>query len=175
MITRYASRPAMIVAPHVVLRAMLRLVCVSVAGVSLATASASRHGPPVFPFRQAAIVRAADRHSDMAGMYEGQAPAADAATRRFTLLLMADGTAALTTFYMGKNSTTERGYWTQEGDELVLSFNPLGPHQPPSPIAFRYRRHALWPIRWNQSEWGHAGPPVLHRSRRPAGSTKNSL
>jgi hypothetical protein len=108
---------------------------------------------------------AADQHSAMAGMYEGQAPAADAAKRRFTLLLAADGTAALTTFYIGKNSTTERGYWTREGDELVLNFNPLGPHQPPSPIAFRYRRRALWPISWNQSEWGRAGPPVLHRSR----------
>ncbi len=165
MITRYASRPAMIVAPRVVLRALLRLVCVTAAGVSLATAYASAR-KPLLPLPHE---READRHSGMAATYEGQAPAADAAKRRFTLLLAADGTAVLTTFYLGKNSTTERGRWTQNGDELVLTFNPLGPHQPPSPIAFRYRRRALWPIRWNQSEWGRAGPPVLHRSQHPAG------
>ena len=166
MITRYASGPAMIVATGVVLRVACSLVCLVGAAISVATADALPYGPPVPSPRPAGMV--SHSQPELAGSYEGRAPAGDAAHRRFLLLLAADGTAVWTIVYIGKNSTAERGHWTQDGSELVLTFNPLGPNQPPGPIAFRYRRSALWPIRWNPSEWGHAGPPVLSRSRRPA-------
>jgi hypothetical protein len=53
----------------------------------------------------------------------------------------------------------------RSGSQIVLTFDPMGPHQPPRPITFRHRDHELSPIRWDPSEWGRSGPPVLHRAR----------
>ncbi|HEV2273998.1 MAG TPA: copper resistance protein NlpE N-terminal domain-containing protein [Acidobacteriaceae bacterium] len=104
----------------------------------------------------------------IAGTYQGRAPAADAAMRRFILRMSADGTAALTTIYIGKHSATQSGRWQQNGSELLLTFNPEGSNLPPSPISYRVHGRALTPIHWNQSEWGQLGPPVLHRSKDAA-------
>jgi hypothetical protein len=60
---------------------------------------------------------------------------------------------------------TQHGRWMQSGSQIVLTFDPMGPHQPPRPITFRHRDHELSPIHWDPSEWGRAGPPVLHRAR----------
>lgn len=100
-----------------------------------------------------------------AGIYQGHAPAADAAKRVFTLNLAQDGTAIFYTLYIGKDSVTQHGRWLESGGEIVLTFDPMGPNQPPRPITFRHRDHKLSPVRWDASEWGRAGPPVLHRSR----------
>jgi hypothetical protein len=103
--------------------------------------------------------------ADLAGTYQGHAPAADAAKRVFTLNLASDGTAIFDTLYIGKDRVTQHGRWMQNGSQIVLTFDPMGPHQPPRPITFRHRDHKLSPIRWDPSEWGRAGPPVLHRAR----------
>jgi len=103
--------------------------------------------------------------ADLAGIYQGHAPAADAAKRVFTLNLASDGTAVFDTLYIGKDSVTQHGRWMQSGSQIVLTFDPMGPHQPPRPITFRHRDHELSPIRWDPSEWGRGGPPVLHRAR----------
>jgi hypothetical protein len=71
----------------------------------------------------------------------------------------------LTTQYIGKDNATQHGRWTQSGSQIVLTFDPMGPNGPPRPITFRHRGHQLSPIHWDPSEWGRAGPPVLHRSR----------
>jgi hypothetical protein len=106
------------------------------------------------------------RHeADLAGTYQGHAPATDAAKRTFTLNLASDGTAIFDTLYIGKDRVTQHGRWTQEGSQIVLTFDPMGPHQPPRPITFRHRGHELSPVRWDSSEWGRAGPPVLHLAR----------
>jgi hypothetical protein len=102
---------------------------------------------------------------DPTGTYQGHAPAADAARRVFTLNLASDGTAIFDTLYIGQDSVTQHGRWMQNGSQIVLTFDPMGPHQPPRPITFRHRDHELSPIRWDPSEWGRAGPPVLHRAR----------
>lgn len=106
--------------------------------------------------------------SAVAGTYQGRAPAADAARRVFILRLAPDGTALLTTVYIGKHQATEHGSWSQTGKEVVLTFDPLGGNQPPRPITFHYHRQALHPIRWDLSEWGRAGPPVLYLHPRGA-------
>jgi hypothetical protein len=105
------------------------------------------------------------QEADLAGTYQGHAPAADAAKRVFTLNLASDGSAVFDTLYIGKDSVTQHGRWMQTGSQIVLTFDPMGPHQPPRPITFRHRDHELSPIRWDPSEWGRAGPPVLHRAR----------
>jgi hypothetical protein len=105
------------------------------------------------------------QEADLSGTYEGHAPAADAAKRVFTLNLAADGTAIFDTLYIGKDRVTQQGRWKQDGSQIVLTFDPMGPHQPPRPITFRHRDHKLSPIRWDSSEWGRTGPPVLHRAR----------
>jgi NlpE N-terminal domain len=104
----------------------------------------------------------------VAGIYKGHAPAEDAAKRSFTLKLSPDGSALLTTIYIGKLPATESGRWSQEGEDLVLTFDPLGSNQPPRPITFRYHREALHPVHWDLSEWGSAGPPVLNRDPHDA-------
>lgn len=108
------------------------------------------------------------QETDLAGTYQGHAPAADAAKRVFTLKLASDGTAILDTVYIGKDSVTQHGRWMQSGSQIVLTFDPMGPNRPPRPITFRRRGHALSPVRWDPSEWGRAGPPVLHRARPKA-------
>jgi NlpE N-terminal domain len=108
--------------------------------------------------------------TDVSGIYQGRAPAADAAKRVFTLNLAADGTATLNTLYIGKDETSQHGHWMQSGHQVVMTFDAMGPNRPgPRPITFRYRDHALKPIHWDSSEWGRAGPPVLHRSRAVQG------
>jgi hypothetical protein len=102
--------------------------------------------------------------ADPSGIYQGHAPAADAARRVFTLNLAADGTAILITLYIGKNDATQHGRWTQNGSQILLTFDAMGSNRPPHPITFRHRGHVLSPIHWDPSEWGRSGPPVLHRS-----------
>jgi hypothetical protein len=101
---------------------------------------------------------------DFSGTYQGHAPAADAARRVFTLNLSPDGTAVFTTQYIGKSDVVEHGRWTRNGNQVVLSLNPMGPDGPPRPITFHHTNHQLRPVHWDPSEWGRAGPPVLHRS-----------
>lgn len=103
--------------------------------------------------------------SSLAGSYRGRAPSNDAAKRIFTLQLGEDGSAILTIVYIGDEKASERGHWTWNGKQVVLTFEPIGPHPPPRPIIFRYRRTALQPIRWDRSEWGDRGPPVFYRER----------
>jgi hypothetical protein len=103
--------------------------------------------------------------ADSPGTYQGYAPAADPAKRVFTLNLAADGTAVFTTLYIGKNEATQYGRWTQNGSQILLIFDAIGPNLPPHPLTFRRRRHQLSPVQWDPSEWGRAGPPVLRRSR----------
>jgi NlpE N-terminal domain len=112
--------------------------------------------------------------TNAAGAYHGQAPAADAAKRVFTLNLNPDGSATLTTVYVAKGRATERGHWKQNGDEVVFTFDPIGSNQPRSPITFRYHHRALRPTQWDRSEWGQRGPPVLARSRTPDGPAEDS-
>jgi hypothetical protein len=103
--------------------------------------------------------------TDLSGVYQGHAPASDAAKRVFTLNLASDGTAILTTLYIGKNNSTMHGRWTQSGRQVLLTFDSIGPNGPPRPITFRHRDHELSPVHWDPNEWGRAGPPVLHRAR----------
>ncbi len=106
---------------------------------------------------------------DLPGMYQGHAPAADAAQRVFTLNLAADGSATWTTQYIGKGRVSQRGHWTEGGRQVVLDFDAMGSNRPPRPITFRVRGHKLSPLHWDPSEWGGAGPPVLYRARPQAG------
>ena len=92
-----------------------------------------------------ASLLASGSQADLPGTYEGQAPPADAARRVFTLNLAADGTAMLTTVYIGKNNATERGRWARDGSKVVLTFDPMGSNGPPRPITFRYHGQRTQP------------------------------
>ena len=76
---------------------------------------------------------------------------------------------SLTTLYIGKDDTTQHGRWTQSGSQVVMTFDAMGAKPAPHPITFRHHDHELRPIHWDPSEWGRAGPPVLHRSRASPG------
>jgi hypothetical protein len=102
---------------------------------------------------------------DLAGTYIGRAPANDAARPVYSLVLTTDGKALWSTIFLGKDRATQPAHWLQTGSELVLDFDKVGPGSPPRPITFHYHHHELRPIHWDQSEWGRAGPPVLHRQR----------
>jgi hypothetical protein len=117
----------------------------------------------------AACVTMLGAEPEAAGIYQGHAPAGDAAKRVFTLNLAPDGDAMLTTLFIGKDGATQRGHWTQNGREVVVTFDAMGPNKPPRPLTFRHHRHELSPIHWDSSEWGRAGPPVLYRSRAVQG------
>jgi hypothetical protein len=115
-----------------------------------------------------------ERVVDLSGTYQGRAPAADPARRVYTLTLAADGTAILTTLYIGRNDTMQHGHWTRKDRtrrdrQVVLTFDDMGTNPAFRPIVFRHRGHQLTPIAWDASEWGRAGPPVLYRSRPAQG------
>ena len=112
---------------------------------------------------------ASGHETDLSGVYQGHAPASDAARRVYTLNLAADGAAMLTTQYIGKDSVTMHGRWTQSGRQIVLTFDSMGPNGPPRPITFRHRGHELSPVHWDPNEWGRAGPPILHRAHAMQG------
>jgi NlpE N-terminal domain len=107
--------------------------------------------------------------TDLSGVYQGHAPASDAARRVFTLNLASDGTAMLTTQYIGKDNVTMHGRWTQTGRQIILTFDSMGSNGPPRPITFRHRDHELSPLHWDPNEWGRAGPPILHRAHAAQG------
>jgi hypothetical protein len=117
----------------------------------------------------AGVAFATNGGNDLPGIYQGHAPAADAARREFTLSLKADGTAVLTTLFIGKGKVSERGRWSLTGRQITLAFDPIGPNGPPRPITFRYRSRKLSPVTWDTGEWGSHGPPVLYRSSAQAG------
>jgi NlpE N-terminal domain len=117
----------------------------------------------IIPAAFATLV-AGGRETNLSGVYQGHAPTSDAARRVFTLNLASDGTAMLTTQYIGKNNATMHGRWTQSGRQIVLIFDPIGSNGPPRPITFRHRDHELSPVHWDPNEWGRAGPPILHRA-----------
>jgi hypothetical protein len=117
----------------------------------------------IIPAAFATLV-AGGRETNLSGVYQGHAPTSDAARRVFTLNLASDGTAMLTTQYIGKNNATMHGRWTQSGRQIVLIFDPIGSNGPPQPITFRHRDHELSPVHWDPNEWGRAGPPILHRA-----------
>ena len=75
-----------------------------------------------------ATLLARGHETDLSGVYQGHAPASDAARRVFTLNLASDGTAMLTTQYIGKNNATMHGRWTQSGRQIVLTFDSMGPN-----------------------------------------------
>jgi hypothetical protein len=102
---------------------------------------------------------------DVPGIYQGHAPEADAAKRVFTLKLASDGTALLTTVFIGKGDATERGRWSRSGSQIVITFDAMGPNRPPHPLTFHHRGRELSPVHWDPSEWGRHGPPVLHWAR----------
>jgi hypothetical protein len=107
--------------------------------------------------------------NDLSGIYQGHAPAADAARREFTLSLKTDGTAVLTTLFIGKGKVLEHGRWTLSGRQITLSFDPIGPNGPPRPITFRHHGRKLSPVTWDAGEWGSTGPPALYRSYAQTG------
>jgi hypothetical protein len=111
-----------------------------------------------------ATLSARGHETDLSGIYQGHAPASDAAKRVYTLNLASDGTAILTTQYIGKENVTMHGRWTQSGRQIVLTFDSMGPNGPPPPITFRHRNHELSPVHWDPNEWGRAGPPILRRT-----------
>jgi hypothetical protein len=111
---------------------------------------------------------------DLAGTYDSTLTAA-APKPVYSLMLAAGGTATWSTLYLGKDNATQPAHWRLTGSELVVSFDALGPASPPSPITFHYHPHRseLRPVHWNQSEWGRAGPPVLHRKRHRSQETNS--
>jgi hypothetical protein len=112
---------------------------------------------------------AEERVVNLSGTYEGRASAADPAKRVYTLTLAADGTAILTTLYIGRDDTRQQGHWTQKGRQVVVSFDEIGAHPGFRPIVFRRYGHHLKPLTWDASEWGRVGPPVLYRARAAQG------
>jgi hypothetical protein len=136
-----------------------------------AAASRSRYLIAVCWFLTAACVPMAadERVVDLSGTYQGHAPAADPAKRVYTLTLAADGTAILATLYIGRDDSVQHGHWVRKDGQVVLTFDDMGANPAFRPIVFRHRGHQLTPIAWDASEWGRAGPPVLHRARSAQG------
>ncbi len=104
--------------------------------------------------------------SPLLGRWTGSLPAADAAGRRFTLVLMPRAGVELMTEYDGKGSVTEKGAWFADGSALTINLTRRDGQPINSFLAYDVRGDRLVPTPgWDTNLWGTVGPPELVRER----------
>lgn len=98
----------------------------------------------------------------VAGQWVGELPAADAASRRFTLALGSDYTAVLRTEFAGKGVVTEKGTWSADGKAVTIMLVERNGGQISSFLAYDLLAGQLVPTAgWDSTAWGTQGPPRL--------------
>jgi hypothetical protein len=92
------------------------------------------------------------------GLYHAELPAADASSRNLYLALNADGSAALTSEYVGKGRVTAKGTWKADGQALTLSLTEEEGKAIKNEIVFDAPGSELIAKQWDQARYGSAGP-----------------
>ena len=116
-----------------------------------ALASDTAAGPP------AAVVAAA-------GRWMGELPAADAAARRFTLVLGEDYSARMVTEFEGKGASTEKGTWSADGPAVTILLMEHDGKPINAFLAYDLNGRTLVPAAgWDSTRWGANGPPALQK------------
>lgn len=141
---------------------------------AVATLSACTTRPPgaggrVFAWDTVGSVMRATRapaSNSAVGRWTGSLPAADAAGRRFTLVLLPKTAAELTTVYDGKGTVTEKGVWFADGRAITVNLTERDGEPINSFLAYDLQGERLVPTPgWDTNLWGTSGPPQLVRER----------
>lgn len=120
-------------------------------GVATAAAPAATDVPvaPVAP------------NSKLVGSYSGILPAADAAGRVVTLDLAIDGTATMTTQFIGKGDPiVEVGTWAADGDSAHVSFTQNNGQPQDNRITWTLQGTNLVTTEYDKTLYGTAGLPL---------------
>lgn len=100
-------------------------------------------------------------NTKLVGSYSGILPAADAAGRIVTLELALDGTATMTTQFIGKGDpVVERGTWVVDGDNAVVIFTQANGQPEDNRITWTLQGANLVTTEYDQAQYGSAGLPL---------------
>lgn len=99
--------------------------------------------------------------SRLVGTFSGILPAADAIGRVVTLDLALDGTAIMTTQFIGKgNPVVESGTWVGDGDKAVVTFTQIDGQPQDNRITWTLQGSTLVTTEYDQAQYGSTGLPL---------------
>lgn len=100
-------------------------------------------------------------NSKLVGTYSGILPAADAIGRVVTLDLALDGSATMTTQFIGKGSpVVESGTWVADGDNAAVTFTQRDGQPQDNRITWTLQGSTLVTTAYDQAQYGTAGLPL---------------
>lgn len=100
-------------------------------------------------------------NSKLVGSFSGILPAADAIGRVVTLDLAIDGTATMTTQFIGKGEQSiESGTWVADGDNAVVTFTQKDGQPEDNRITWTLQGHTLVTTAYDKAQYGEAGLPL---------------
>jgi hypothetical protein len=105
----------------------------------------------------------AESGTQAAGTYTAALLAADAEARKITVALAPDGTAALSTEFVGKGTFVEKGTWTQDGLTVNVVFTEQDGQTLAAPETFVFELQGgnLANTAWDQAAYGEGGLGTL--------------
>jgi hypothetical protein len=105
----------------------------------------------------AAFADTANIHSGFAGIYITRLPKT---APSMSVSLGADGSATVTQD-PGQGSTTYFGKWSDNGDQIKVTFDAAAGEPQPAPMVFQAQHGKLQPVTWDHAAWGTAQPPTM--------------
>lgn len=126
-----------------------------------AQSTAAPQGTAAAPAATEIPVAPVEPNSKLVGTYSGILPAADAIGRVVTLDLAVDGSATMTTQFIGKGSpVVESGTWVAEGDNAVVTFTQMDGQPQDNRITWTLQGSTLVTTVYDQAQYGTAGLPL---------------
>lgn len=100
-------------------------------------------------------------NSKLVGTYSGVLPAADSAARIVTLDLALDGTATMTTQFIGKSTPSiESGTWVGTNDTADATFTQIDGQPEDNRISWKLQGNGLVTTAYDKAQYGTAGLPL---------------
>jgi hypothetical protein len=96
-------------------------------------------------------------HSGYAGVYLTRLPKT---APSMSVSLGPDGSATVTQD-PGQGSTTYFGKWSDNGNQIKVTFNADAGEPQPAPMVFEALHGKLQPITWDHAAWGTVQPPTM--------------
>lgn len=126
-------------------------------------AEATSASPVVATTVPGASGQPAESGTQAVGTYTAALPAADAEARKITVALAPDGTAALSTEFIGKGTFVEKGTWTQDGITVTVVFTEQDGQTLAAPETFVFELQGgnLANTSWDQAAYGDGGLGTL--------------
>jgi hypothetical protein len=105
----------------------------------------------------AAVADTPNLHSGFAGMYLTRLPKT---APSMSVSLGPDGSATVTQD-AGQGSTTYFGKWSDNGNQIKVTFDASADEPQPAPMLFEALHGKLQPVTWDHAAWGNVTPPTM--------------